>query len=217
MIPVSKILENLKNEVAESAKIINYKKISVSITAEEYRELFFLLAEKEMLKKSIKREFIIDQKNKEIINQLYNYLICSEKFKGEHRKGILIIGAIGVGKTLILTIICNMIEMLSNKVIERVHSKKIIEAVRTHNLGYFDKRPLFIDDLGREAKEINNYGTKELPLIDLLSIRYDNGSLTFATSNFDFKKLTEFYGLAITDRMKEMFNIIEYTGESKRI
>ena len=75
---------------------------------------------------------------------------------------------------------------------------------------------MLIDDIGREPKEINTFGTKELPVTDLMSIRYDFGSLTFATTNFNDDILKEFYGEALIDRFHEIFNYIIMTGKSRR-
>jgi DNA replication protein DnaC len=107
--------------------------------------------------------------------------------------------------------------LFSSKRITKIHSKRVADVLKEHDKGWLDKRPLFIDDLGREPKEVNNYGTKELPIIDLISIRYDFGALTFATTNFDSEKLAEFYGVAIVDRFKEMFNMLVLKGASKRV
>jgi len=217
MIAVTKIIEEIKNDNKELSVLRENAKITIKIAPEDFKEVFVLLAQKEMLKRGLKRDFIIDDENKEIINQLFFYLTNSEKFNGCQHKGILLAGSIGAGKTLIMNVICEIIELFSTKRITKIHSKRVADVLKEHDKGWLDKRPLFIDDLGREPKEVNNYGTKELPIIDLISIRYDFGALTFATTNFDSEKLAEFYGVAIVDRFKEMFNMLVLKGASKRV
>jgi DNA replication protein DnaC len=126
-------------------------------------------------------------------------------------------GSIGTGKTIMINAICKIIESGSNKIITRMHSKKMNEMIKNNEPGFYDMRPLFIDDLGREPKEANDYGNKSEPLIDLISVRYDLGSWTFATTNFKKETLSEFYGAAIVDRFEEIFNTIVIEGSSRRI
>ena len=73
---------------------------------------------------------------------------------------------------------------------------------------------MFIDDLGKEPHSVTTFGTQTMPMEDLLSIRYDKRSITLATANLridDFK-----YSKSIKERMKEMFNVIEFKGKSMR-
>jgi DNA replication protein DnaC len=216
MIQVTKIIENLKSEIEVLKKEVEKVNLCAQISPLDFKLIFLLEAQKEMLKKGLNKEFIIDDENKEIINQLFYYLTLSDKFSGDFNKGILLAGSIGSGKTLIISTFCNVFEKLNRKSITRTHSKRINDLIKCNESGYYDKRPMFIDDLGRESKEVNNYGTKELPIIDLLSIRYDYGTLTFATTNFNEEKLKDFYGEAVADRFKEMFNTLLLLGKSKR-
>jgi len=78
------------------------------------------------------------------------------------------------------------------------------------------KRNLLIDDIGKESKDINDYGTIKNPLIDLISERYDNITWTFGTCNYSKESLIEFYGETIFDRFVEMFNILKLEGDQSR-
>ena len=81
---------------------------------------------------------------------------------------------------------------------------------------YYKLKPMFIDDIGKETKEVRDYGTIVNPVPDLFSVRYDFGAWTLATCNYKPKELTEFYGETIVDRFKEMFNYLVLTGKSRR-
>ena len=87
------------------------------------------------------------------------------------------------------------------------------------------KRPLFIDELGREQLEIAAFGNKIRPIADLMALRYNNGARTFFTSNFKLSTLSRGrnekgeligYGQYIGERIQEMTNIVEMPGESRR-
>ena len=87
------------------------------------------------------------------------------------------------------------------------------------------KRPLFIDELGREQLEIADFGNKIRPIADLMALRYNNGARTFFTSNFKLSTLSRGrnekgeligYGQYIGERIQEMTNIVEMPGESRR-
>lgn len=77
---------------------------------------------------------------------------------------------------------------------------------------------IIIDELGREQKEITVWGTVIQPLTQVLQERYDKGYPTFATANFRLDTLSqdEYYGKMVGDRLRQMFNEIELTGESRR-
>lgn len=216
MIQTTNFIEELKKQKLEAEVLLSSKRIYLNISPADFKEAFVLGCEIEMLKRGIKKPFLVDDRNKEVINQLYYYIKGSDTFKGDLNKSILLSGAIGTGKTVMINSLCNIIEAGSNKVITRMHAKKMDEMIKTNEKGFYDQRPLFIDDLGREPKEANSYGNKSEPLIDLVSVRYDLGAWTFATTNFKKETLSEFYGAAIVDRFNEMFNTLIIIGESRR-
>lgn len=217
MIQISDIINKEKDNLLIIKQNQKLKRFLIKIDPESFKELFLIEANKIIVKRNIESEFIITDQNKDIINQIYHYCTGNEsKFNGQLNKGILLSGKNGIGKTLILQSFCSIINLMCNRVIYSIHSKKLQSKIKELGLDWFIKRPLLIDDIGKESKEINDYGTKILPLADLIALRYDEGSITFATCNYKLDTLTEFYGLTTTDRFKEMFNIIELTGKSFR-
>ena len=86
-------------------------------------------------------------------------------------------------------------------------------------------RPLFIDELGREQLEVNDFGNKLRPVSELMALRYDTGARTFFTSNFKISTLSKGYnekgeligyGQYIGERIQEMANMVELPGDSRR-
>lgn len=159
-------------------------------------------------------EFIVDAENKNQINQLYYYLIGSDQFSGNLNNGILLMGAIGNGKTILMESFIEVFNATSNKVITVIHSKDIARIITDHELGYLNKRPLFVDDIAKEQEAIKNYGTTVHPFEDVINERYKNFGLTFGTSNYKFEDMP--YDRHTIDRMRQMFNVIILPGKSRR-
>ncbi len=75
---------------------------------------------------------------------------------------------------------------------------------------------LAVDDLGTEPISIKVFGNEILPLVDLLSARYDQMLPTIITTNLGPEKITERYGERIADRIREMAEVIQFSGPSFR-
>lgn len=77
---------------------------------------------------------------------------------------------------------------------------------------------IVIDEFGREPIPASSYGTKMNVLQYLLQLRYDNRreSITHITTNSTPDALEPMYGDYVADRCKEMFNFIQFSGESLR-
>ena len=87
------------------------------------------------------------------------------------------------------------------------------------------RRPLFIDELGREQLEINDFGNRIRPINDLMAARYETGARTFFTSNFKLETLSKGrsengeivgYGKYIGETLQEATNIVNLPGDSRR-
>lgn len=188
----------------------------VGISGEDFKELFYTHVDRIIAQRKLIKEFVLTENIKDVISQFYYHLVGNkEMYKGDMQKGIMLVGKNGVGKTLLLKAYCNVRSSLMASC-SVYHSKKLVELIKENGYNDFSKRELMIDDLGKESREIIDFGTKIQPIADLIAFRYDNGALTFVTCNYNMDTLTQFYGLTTTDRFKEMFNIIELKGESFR-
>lgn len=158
--------------------------------------------------------YIVDDQNKEAINQLYFFLVNDSKFTGDPIKGILLAGAIGSGKTVLIESFLSVFNDVSGKVVISVSSRDIVNMQDEKGYDYLNRRPLFIDDIGKEQTVINTYGTISKPMEDLLDRRYKSAGLTFGTTNLKIEDMP--YNKHTIDRMRQMFNIIELPGKSRR-
>jgi len=154
--------------------------------------------------------FIVDDTNKDVINQLYYFLIGSDKFTGHLDRGVLLLGALGSGKTLIMESFVDVFNNCSGKIITKISSRNISSLIDM----YMDRKPLFVDDIGKEQTTVTNYGTVSRPFEDLINDRYKNNALTFGTSNLKLEDMP--YNMHTIDRMKQMFNVLILPGKSRR-
>lgn len=152
------------------------------------------------------------------------------------RKGLLLIGAIGCGKTTMLRLFQRnqrqVFMMKSAKEIawkwleaeknagEYLHSLSNIHLLPADDVQNFYHRyaGLCIDDAGTEDIK-NNYGNKSNVITDIIEGRYYNGAMGpmfHMTTNLNTGDLKAFYGDRAASRLRECMNIIEYKGEDRR-
>ncbi len=158
--------------------------------------------------------YIVDDENKEAINQLFYFLNNSVLFKGDSIKGVLMIGAIGGGKTVLMESFIDIFNEVSGKIVTLINSKDLVDIQKRYGFDYLNRRPLFIDDIGKEQTIINTYGTVSKPMEDLINDRYKSAGLTFGTSNLKLEDMP--YNKHTIDRMKQMFNVIILPGKTRR-
>lgn len=183
------------------------------------------------------KHFIVDQENKEIVLEMLAYFSKSEKFgklvKNEASldKGILLFGECGLGKSDLFEVFRRMGKFLAsygymqmffksytakdlvNNKIEL--SKKVNERFLNFVKIDSEKGNLYIDDVGTEQK----FFAQEV-IADTIQQRYIKSKQkplkTFITTNETPSQLSERYGRQVEDRLREMFNIIKWEGDSRR-
>jgi DNA replication protein DnaC len=196
----------------EYKKPIQRRIFNCSIKPDKFSEMFISSAT--MRIHTTESSYFVDEDNKDVINQLYYFLVNSPNFDGDPIKGILLIGSIGGGKTVLMESFIDIFNEVSGKVMININSKDLVEVQKRHGFDYLHKRPLFIDDLGKEQTTINTYGTVSKPMEDLINDRYKTAGLTFGTSNLKLEDMP--YNKHTIDRMKQMFNVIILPGKSRR-
>lgn len=141
-------------------------------------------------------------------------------------KGIMLLGGIGTGKTLLMRGLVDVYYFFELK-LKILPTYAITEDFATNGPAAFGKiyhkgndiNPVYdslvIDDFGAEAIA-SHYGLVTNVIAEVMLRRYDQQAVTFGTSNLDQKTLRKFYGDRVWSRMKAMFNFIELKGNDRR-
>ena len=201
--------------------------INLTEEIEHYRQTIF----------EVEPRFDINKADKHILNSIFawvwktNYLNSLEL---DYNKGLFLYGTLGRGKTMTLFALREYLRSVRSRHSE-YHEKDYrlgtywLSASQLANKyaangqveleEYFERNCcLFIDELGREPNPAINFGTKLNVLQFLLQMRYDNrrSSVTHVTTNLSLREIASHYGDYVADRCLEMFNFIEFNGESIR-
>jgi len=195
------------------------------VTIDQFVDMIKSAAGSVMRQRGTYSEFVCDDNNSEIITNLYYYFIGDqESCAWNVDKGIYMYGKIGCGKTLLMSAYLKVVGGLCRIITTSIHAKQIYERIQKKGIESMVMCPLFIDELGRESLEINEFGNKIRPIQDLFAMRYESGARTFCTSNFSAEQLEgkvvdgvqKGYGKYVRTRMEEMMNIVKLPGENRR-
>ena len=220
------LLQKDAQEIIASEKgKMRQRRMYLPLAYSDFQSLFCTFGAVCLLNRNQDKNFVIDDNNEPIIKQLYYFATSNPSFAGDLNKGILLQGKYGCGKTILL----ETYSMLHNHIIRKfslnyslllfIKSLELQEQIRKQSVNLFVRKPLIIDEFGRESKTVQDFGNITRPISELLSLRSDAGTLTHGTTNFILNTLSsdECYGVMIDDRLKTMFNFITLQGESRRV
>lgn len=176
-------------------------------------------------------QYEVDEMNAEVVDQLCCYFANDRGFNGDLDKGLFLMGGVGVGKTSIMRFFiknqrysyrmeaCRDVETnysaLGDDYLHRV-SNNLPIAVNADPFGH-QQIGFCFDDLGTES-DGKHYGKGKNVMADVILNRYDNGLAyisTHITTNLSADEVKTMYGSRVTDRIREMFNIIKFPSKSK--
>lgn len=179
------------------------------------------------------RAFVLDGQNLEVFQQVAGYFVRDRATFGcslDFNKGLLMFGAYGVGKSFMMRLFASNPRQ-SYRV---VSSRHIAEDFRLNgNIcqyqsaflndcsgKFFGQREigLCIDELGAENDRVANFGNRSNVVAELLQDRYENrqlrGTMTHAVTNQQPHELRDAYGPRVYDRLKQLFNIVEFPDDA---
>jgi len=164
---------------------------------------------------------ILNGSQKNYIKHLILFMASDPDFEQKYsfRKGLMISGNYGVGKTeAVKCVASNQITPIE------IHSMVEIKKQISEHGKYVIKMPvqsqskILLDDVGVEG-EISYYGNKITWFKDFILDVYHSmkqyNRIIF-TTNLNVERIGEVYGQIVQDRVREMFNVIEVGGESFR-
>lgn len=218
---VSGNTEELNRQIEEKKNVLLQFKCNprIPMSYEEFKQLLSMHAQDIMVRRSVTVPFVIDSNNGPIIRNLYLYFMNDKQCAWNLNAGLLFGGKVGCGKSILMTAFLRITDEYTLKRTTVVHSKSLANMIKTKSIEFYERRPMFIDELGREETENKDYGNVIKPVIDLFALRYESGARTYATSNFKMETLgtKEYYGDFIRSRMEEMMTYVHIPGESRRL
>ena len=165
--------------------------------------------------------FKVTDNNRQMLTDVKCYLAKAPGNLDLH-KGILFMGNVGTGKTLMVECIKICMGELWGKVLTVMTAPYIKANYYEKNLDKvsipyqcFNYRYLAINDIGMER----DYASGENIIQSVLFDRYEKRFLTFGTTNLNTKEFFERYADdkgRMRDRYKTMFNYIELNGKTFR-
>jgi DNA replication protein DnaC len=176
------------------------------------------------------KDWKIDADNEEVITMLCLYFANDSRFPGDLKKGILLRGVYGTGKTELMRIFTRnanqnytivpsltLVENFAEGSYERV--EKFYGMIPDGGHGQRGQKylGLCIDELGFEEIPAVYYGIRVNLLENILWHRYNKTSRnsTHATTNINNEGLKKLYGERVFSRLFQMFNVLEFPASAK--
>jgi DNA replication protein DnaC len=177
------------------------------------------------------QSFKVIPEDYEIIYKLLVYILKdttgAEKYNLSFRKGILLSGPVGCGKTSLMNIIRHIQppeERFIMKTCRDVSFEFIQEGytvIHKYSKQSFKNehpRTYCFDDLGTE-NSLKYFGNDCNVLAEILLSRYElfvsRHMLTHLTTNFNSSEIEDIYGTRIRSRLREQFNLIAFSESAK--
>src|SRR5690554_5804373 len=163
---------------------------------------------------------VVNETNKRVLGQIVLWYTLDKRFKGDLRKGLMIRGNVGTGKTVIVKALKKLIKSKEGKNACFLHSIELQDLYIQNDLDGIDRAKkrdyTIIDDVGTEAAETKLYGNAKEPFNDVFDYRYRNDKITIITTNLPPSEIENTYGTRIIDRFRECMNDLVLDGKSFR-
>ena len=188
----------------------------LKMSREDFIELFKIRGYQTIIEHNKNELFIIDDNNKDVIDLMYQY-VCYDNSKINPQIGIFLNGKWGCGKSVLIETFCKILSDISNsEPIPIIHAIELAELIRLNGVTPYLRKPMCIQDIGKEPVEVTNWGNKINPITNLLAIRAEYGELTFGSMNINFETFEKTYQEFIAKRIKDYVQFIFLKGESRR-
>lgn len=216
-------------------KLSELKKVSTGTNEtlchpDAFKKVFFKEAQKFHAQNDT--DFVVDSQNRNYLGHFCRYWNRDPAFELLEnislRKGLLVFGSFGTGKTSSFRIIGNIAKQYqvpklwfpsisAQEVVAKFNTAKNKEDI----VQYYSNGIFLFDDLGSETvgNNIFQYGKEEI-FVRILLNRYrifENKAIkTHITTNLNMEGIENRYGRQIADRFGQMFNLVKLDGSSRR-
>ena len=170
-------------------------------------------------------EFALRKEDFTLIRKILCYAIRDEeacqKYEIDFRKGILLLGPVGCGKTSLMTLIRDFFPTSFRPILKS--TRQVSYEFIQEGYGIIDQygkseKVFCFDDLGVESS-LKHYGNECNTMGEILLSRYDQfiqfGTITHVTTNLNSVELEKMYGVRVRSRLREMFNLITFPKETQ--
>ncbi len=190
---------------------------------------------------SFPEEYLIDSENEKQIELVLRYFIGDKTVESEDvflHKGLMLCGSIGAGKTVLLEIIqslsqqffpANYFQIVRARDLVLAYESKGARGIEryiwnTEDSPHGGKKTfaLCLDDIGIGNENAHYYANHINVIAEILLGRYAvlkdpmHRKLTHITTNLNADKMEAVYGNRVRSRLREMFNVILFTGKDRR-
>lgn len=169
------------------------------------------------------RQLEVNDHNRQLITALCFFLSRDIRFNTElgysFKKGLLIRGITGLGKTFLIKCAMNN-ELHPISVFSMVKISETVQEQGLMDLPVKKGGIICLDDVGTEMAWVKHYGTdinffKNFIETYHLEHTPDYSGVIF-TTNLSFDVIEEQYGIRVRSRIREMFNVVNVTGDDMR-
>lgn len=169
------------------------------------------------------KPLIVNEDNKKLITTICFFLSGDPRFETElgysFKRGLLIRGATGLGKTHIV----RCVEQNELNPVLTLSVLDITDEVKhtgEYNLVMGDKKVLYLDDVGTEEATVKYFGTNVMwfkQFIETIYLKSKNFSNLIISTNLNFAGMADKYGFRVASREREMFNVVDVSGQDMRV
>lgn len=218
---LNRFLQQANDELEEYNKRLLKLRITIPwLTREQFNDLLVIEGTKINRQQIRTEQFVLKAEHEFVYVNLHKFISGDPTFEiaagvqGDLLKGILLAGNIGCGKSTLMEAFME-IYIKCNRILNKLNAETMVEQLKKDK-SIYDKNMLYIDDVGREAKYVKDYGNDTRPFVELMGRREKFGSWTFGTTNYKPDYLEKTYGSYAADRLFKLCNYMVLPGESLR-
>ena len=145
---------------------------------------------------------------------LPEYDRIAEWLSNNHKKGLLLIGPPGVGKTVItMKVIPMILHIYYKRILSCFQSTELVNRKAYEEVILY--RNIVIDDVGIEGV-YNDFGNPHVVFSEIVDAIEKRGALLIATSNLTINEIKAKYGLRTYDRLRAHMALVVIKEKSLR-